>query len=89
MIEKHLYRERIEKRVEAVQLLDENFDDVLEWTEGEAGSNPLAHDGRVRWIWVRKTGQRADVGDWVLRDGFGRFSVVFAGKFEALWEEVR
>lgn len=75
--------------VEAVQLSEENFDDVLAWCDGsrEFDSKNQKHIRvRVRHpLNARQT--RAYPGDWVLKAGEG-FKIYNAPAFEKSFEEV-
>ncbi len=75
--------------VEAVQLTEENFDEVLAWCDGSRDvdrQNQVHIRVRVRHpLNARQT--RAYVGDWVLRAGEG-FKIYNAPAFEKSFQEV-
>jgi hypothetical protein len=76
--------------VQAVRITKENFDEISNWTGGEAMKDDKDRD----YIKVLVSGQaserqsRAYVGDWVLESNPGSFKIYSDRSFKACFEEV-
>lgn len=78
--------------VKAVQLGQDNAEQVAAWCKGRVVEEIDALDPSQRYVGVNLVGafgyQRASQGDYVIQDLLGDFHVQRAANFESMWERV-